>query len=140
MLLLFKWSRNSVFLWKPKFHYHVHKSMEQDPTLNQTNLVHIPTACLLKIYLNIILPSTSRFPIINSTFHYYSTKILYAFLTSHVLYIYHLIPTELLTLIITNGIINYAIYIIIQSFPLSLVQIFLSACCSETPSVFVLLL
>jgi hypothetical protein len=45
-------------LWKPMFHYHVHKTPSLDPILSQLNLVHTLTTCLLMI--NFKLPSHRR--------------------------------------------------------------------------------
>jgi hypothetical protein len=52
----------SWILWKPKFHYRLDKCSPLIPLLNQINPVHDPTSCLLRIHLNIILPSTPPFP------------------------------------------------------------------------------
>ena len=46
----------------PKVHYRTHKRSSPVPILDQPNPVHIPTSHILKIYPNIIHPSTSRAP------------------------------------------------------------------------------
>jgi hypothetical protein len=66
-------------LWKPKFHYRVHKRLPLVPILKHNNLIHTIPSCLSNIYFNIIFPPRSM-----SSYRYFSpwlpTRILYAFL------------------------------------------------------------
>ena len=49
-----------LILWNSEVHYHTHNSQPPVPVMSQINSIH-PPSHFLKIYFNIILPSTPRY-------------------------------------------------------------------------------
>ena len=45
---------------KTKFHYHIHKTLQLDPIMNQINPAHMVSCCVCKIHFNIILLSVNQ--------------------------------------------------------------------------------
>jgi hypothetical protein len=128
-------------LWTPKVHYRLHKSPPLVPIVRQITPVHTTPSYLSKIQLNIILPSMSR-----SSYCYISLLISHQNLTStspRACYI----PcqssslTWSLWLYLAKSIIydasHYAVFSNLLLLCHSLVQVFSSAPCSQTPSVYI---
>jgi hypothetical protein len=49
------------FLCNPKVRYRVHKSQPLVPVLSQSNPIHILSSYIIKIHINVIVPSTTRY-------------------------------------------------------------------------------
>jgi hypothetical protein len=69
-------------LCKPKLHRHIHKRLPPVTILSQLNPVRVPTSYFLKIYLNIIHPSTPGSSGSSIFFSGFPTKTLYTPLLS----------------------------------------------------------
>jgi hypothetical protein len=89
------WKANSCtsneipsFLWNPKGHYHVHKSLTLGPILSHMNSLHTLKICFFKIRFNIVLPSVPQYPKW-SLLYGFLTKILYVFLILNACYMFH---------------------------------------------------
>jgi hypothetical protein len=76
----FSWSRYSSLSWKPKVHYHVHKSPPLAPNLERMNLVHTLHPVTLR---STLISSHLRIGLPSGIFHLgFPIKILRTFLIS----------------------------------------------------------
>ena len=57
-------------IWNPNVHYRIHNSRPPVLIQSQINPVHTPTSHFLKIYPNIIHPSTTGFPKLSLSFRF----------------------------------------------------------------------
>jgi hypothetical protein len=137
----YSYSENSI-LWNPKFHYRFHKTSPMVLLLRQSNKVHSTLPCLYEICLNAIHPPTlcSSSGLLLSVFR---KNNIYLFLFSvRTTCETHLILVELIILItLGKGYKSHSSTLCSVLHPPithpSSVQIFSSALCYETPSVYV---
>jgi hypothetical protein len=134
----------SSILWNPKkVHHRVHKSPPLVRILSMIDLVHTTPSYLSKVHFNIITHLRLVLPC--GLFHSgFPTDILYAFLFAIIratcpvyLIFLDLIIQLCLARSINYEAPHYAIFSNLLSCHLSSVQIFSSAPCSQTPSVYV---
>jgi hypothetical protein len=86
----FSASQISRVLWNPKVHYHIHECLPPVPIQSQLDPVHAPTSHFLKIQLNIIFPSMSRFSKWSLSLKFPHRNPVYASPLPHVCFMSHL--------------------------------------------------
>jgi hypothetical protein len=125
---------SSIF-WKPKVHYRVHKSHPLVPILSYIDPVHNTPSHLTSIYL--ILSAQLRIGLPNGLFSsVFPTNILHAFLSSPIRATWPTVPI-LLAKNRSYEALHYAAFSNLLSLHIFSVEIFSSASCSQTPSVYV---